>query len=206
MESITIKTEIPEGYEKACVVMLSSLCVNYCGTIKAIVVSENFDTLEKLICDMESGNRISLVKFDSTREAFDESEGIYISVLTIIDVSLSGICNMKADVNSVLEDRIKYLDELRSRCISYEALKGKAIIVFNDVIPWDGSGLHSDIEQIWWEYAKLTPFYREFQELFLECSLADEDLEKSAIRLCDEIDQIDDALKKANQIIKSMQM
>lgn len=30
--------------------------------------------------------------------------------------------------------------------------------------PWNGNCLHCDIEQLWWDYAKLTPFYNEFLE------------------------------------------
>ena len=30
--------------------------------------------------------------------------------------------------------------------------------------PWNGNCLHFDIEQLWWDYAKLTPFYNEFLE------------------------------------------
>lgn len=30
--------------------------------------------------------------------------------------------------------------------------------------PWQGNCFHCDIEQLWWDYAKMTPFYIEFME------------------------------------------
>lgn len=45
-------------------------------------------------------------------------------------------------------------------------LKDVAIVHFSGPKPWSGKGIRYDIEQLWWDYAKMTHFY---QELMEEC-------------------------------------
>lgn len=52
--------------------------------------------------------------------------------------------------------------------VRYEEVKGKVTIVhFLGNKPWDGKADRFDIEQLWWDYAEMTPFYEEMAEKFL---------------------------------------
>ena len=74
--------------------------------------------------------------------------------------------------------QVKFLDEYRYDLFSkiaydsgirYEnACKETTIIHYAGMKPWaGGEGVHYDIEQLWWDYAKYTPFYFERMEEFL---------------------------------------
>lgn len=52
--------------------------------------------------------------------------------------------------------------------IHYEDVKKETTIVhFAGMKPWEGEYVHYDIEQLWWDYARLTPFYTELMEEFI---------------------------------------
>lgn len=56
--------------------------------------------------------------------------------------------------------------------IHYEEVKeAVAIVHFAGQKPWEGQYVHYDIEQLWWDYAKLTPFYHEMMEEYLLASI-----------------------------------
>ena len=58
--------------------------------------------------------------------------------------------------------------------ITYEEMKAAvAIVHFAGAKPWDNDNFHFDIEKLWWDYAKLTPYYRSLLERFIETSLVD---------------------------------
>lgn len=58
--------------------------------------------------------------------------------------------------------------------ITYEEVKeGVAIIHFAGAKPWDNGNFHFDIERLWWEYAKKTPYYRKLLEGFVESAMTD---------------------------------
>ena len=58
--------------------------------------------------------------------------------------------------------------------IHYEEVKNQVTIVhFPGHKPWSGNTLHFDIEQLWWDYAKKTPFYIELMEEFLNQTIND---------------------------------
>lgn len=58
--------------------------------------------------------------------------------------------------------------------IHYEEVKEQVSIVhFPGYKPWSGVNLHFDIEQLWWDYARKTPFYVEFMEEFLHETIND---------------------------------
>lgn len=63
-----------------------------------------------------------------------------------------------------------------------------AIIHYAGYKPWDADNCHFDIEQIWWDYAKLTPWYHELLEMFLHEIMWNRTLE-TIISLHDVIDQ-----------------
>ncbi len=90
-------------------------------------------------------------------------------------------------------NQVKYVDEHRYDCFTryyhnrggtYEsAKKDVTILHFAGFKPWAGEFVHYDIERIWWDYAKQTPFYHELLEEFLDSSLrstlVEETLQKS---------------------------
>jgi len=73
---------------------------------------------------------------------------------------------------------VKYVDEYLydlfprfaySKGYRYQdILKETVILHFTGEKPWQGKYIHYDIEQIWWNYAKKTPFYVEFMEEFMK--------------------------------------
>lgn len=78
--------------------------------------------------------------------------------------------------------QVKFLDEYQYDLFSkiaydygirYEDVKRQTTIVhYAGMKPWQGGeGVHYDIEQLWWDYAKLTPFYFELMEDFLHSSI-----------------------------------
>ncbi len=53
--------------------------------------------------------------------------------------------------------------------IHYDELKQRGVIIhYASSKPWRGNFLHYDIEWLWWEYAKHTPFYRQLLEALRE--------------------------------------
>lgn len=53
--------------------------------------------------------------------------------------------------------------------VSYEEIKKKVTIIhFLEKKPWDGKADRYNLEQLWWDYAEMTPFYEEIAEKFLE--------------------------------------
>ncbi len=74
-------------------------------------------------------------------------------------------------------NEVKFLDEYQFNLFSrlaynndihYEDIKREtSIIHFAGMKPWEGQYVHYDIEKIWWDYAKETPFYHELLEEFV---------------------------------------
>ena len=75
-------------------------------------------------------------------------------------------------------DQVKFVDEYKydlfakiayDSGIRYEDVKKEtAIVHYAGMKPWrGGEGIHYEIEQLWWDYAKMTPFYYELMEDFL---------------------------------------
>lgn len=61
--------------------------------------------------------------------------------------------------------------------IRYEDLKKNGVIVhYASSKPWRGNFLHCDVEQLWWDYAKGTPFYRQLLEDALRENIMDSPL------------------------------
>jgi lipopolysaccharide biosynthesis glycosyltransferase len=68
--------------------------------------------------------------------------------------------------------------------ITYEEVSAQsAIIHYAADKPWTTTDYHYDIEKIWWEYAKMTSFYMELMENFVETSVCDVIVEKRMEKL-----------------------
>lgn len=78
--------------------------------------------------------------------------------------------------------QVKFLDEYQYDCfarlayslgIRYgQAKEEVSIIHFVGAKPWQGGEyVHYDIEQMWWDYAKMTPFYMELMEEYVYDSI-----------------------------------
>lgn len=82
-------------------------------------------------------------------------------------------------LNYVHAGQIKVLDKYKYQIfamqsynegIRYNKAKECVIIHYAGHKPWQGGGIHFELEKIWWDYAKLTPFFGEFLEMFVaEC-------------------------------------
>lgn len=58
--------------------------------------------------------------------------------------------------------------------VHYDEVKQAVTIIhFAGQKPWQGKYIHFDIEQLWWDYAKQTPFYYELMEEYLYDSIND---------------------------------
>ena len=85
-------------------------------------------------------------------------------------------------LNMMHDKQVKFLDEYKYNLfakiaydngIHYENVKEETTIIhYAGMKPWAG-GVHYDIEQLWWDYAKLTPFYFELLESFLHSCIND---------------------------------
>ena len=62
--------------------------------------------------------------------------------------------------------------------VTYEEVKNNvAIIHFAGDKPWANGSYHFDIEKIWWDYAKETPYYRVLLEEFVDSAMNDPSIE-----------------------------
>ena len=63
--------------------------------------------------------------------------------------------------------------------IKYETLRDKiSIIHYAWYKPWDGKVTHYNLEKLWWDYAKLTPFYIELATSFIDETISDNNAER----------------------------
>lgn len=100
---------------------------------------------------------------------------------TYIDLAESLNYQMLAPDQDLLNflhwNQVKFVDEYQYNLFSrfvynngihYQDVKKEtSIIHFAGMKPWEGEYVHYDIEQLWWDYARLTPFYIELMEEFL---------------------------------------
>lgn len=88
--------------------------------------------------------------------------------------------------------------------ITYEEVKeGTAIVHFAGAKPWDNGNFHFDIERLWWDYAKTTPYYDSLLESFVQSALSDTTVENYLLELIkqtkmqkDRLHQITEGFKK----------
>lgn len=81
--------------------------------------------------------------------------------------------------------------------ITYEEVKeGVAIIHFAGAKPWGNGNFHFDIEKLWWDYAKKTPYYRRMLEEFVSSSLTDTTVRKYVEELINNVSYQKNVLDK----------
>lgn len=111
-------------------------------------------------------------------------------------------------------NQVKFVDEyqydLFSRMayntgIHYEDVKQETTIVhYAGMKPWEGEYLHYDIEQLWWDYAKMTPFYHELLEEFLWANLNKPVVYDMVMRMSQEKRQLKEELDKSVEMCRRM--
>ena len=86
---------------------------------------------------------------------------------------------------------------------TYEEVKENAAIIhFSGNKPWNADFFHYDIQQLWWDYAKKTPFYHALLEELLHKMLFDPSLERSieaSVRKNNELQGLIDRLTEVNR-------
>ena len=118
-------------------------------------------------------------------------------------------------LNYIHYDKVKYMNweeyDLFARMAysagwRYEEVKEKnKIIHFAGAKPWNFDNTHYEIERFWWEYAALTPVYRDLMENFIEYALTNTYLEDEAIRLCNENKEFAKAITDLNDALSKLQ-
>lgn len=99
-----------------------------------------------------------------------------------------------------LFSRIAYYNGYR-----YNQVKEKTTIVhYAGVKPWEGQYIHYDIEKLWWDYAKQTPFYIELMEEFMNGCLTDPYVFDGMISLSKEKQTLATELQKSSTLCKQL--
>lgn len=103
-------------------------------------------------------------------------------------------------LNLTHHKEVKYVDEYLydlfprfayANGIHYEDVINETVILhFTGEKPWQGKYIHYDIEKIWWEYAKKTPFYQELMEEFLADCLGSSFVYDIVKRQTDELQKV----------------
>ncbi len=111
-------------------------------------------------------------------------------------------------------NQLKFVDEyqydLFSRLaynhdIHYEDVKNETTIIhFAGSKPWEGECVHYDIEQLWWDYAKKTPFYAELMEEFLHACINNPQIYNTMSTLSAEKKNLSDELKKSTALCQKL--
>lgn len=111
-------------------------------------------------------------------------------------------------------DRLRYVDanqydfyaRIGHSCgVTYEEVKQAVSIVhYVGYKPWSGEFWNYDIEQLWWDYAKKTPYYVELLEDFLHSSLYTDTMEVSLETLLKQKQELLEGMQKTTAIIKQL--
>ena len=89
--------------------------------------------------------------------------------------------------------------------MTYEQVKESAYIIhFAGDKPWNSENVHFDIEKLWWDYAKTTPFYLELLEEFLLDTLFETKVEDYIYKILDNRKKLEDGLEKAMEINRKL--
>lgn len=133
------------------------------------------------------------------------SFGYYMEILDQIkekinypDQDLLNYCHWNESI--FLESRMYNLQAKRAFTDlqwNYDYIKDNiAIVHYTGEKPWKGAGIHYNIEQLWWDYAKDVPFYKELMEEMISGILVDKkvfqyimEVEKERTQLYHIIDQ-----------------
>lgn len=80
--------------------------------------------------------------------------------------------------------------------------KDVTVIHYATAKPWQGNFLHCDIEQIWWDYAKQTPFYFELMEETLYQVMVDDTVNHYVTEIQQENQQLYQIVAQYEQILQ----
>ena len=110
--------------------------------------------------------------------------------------------------------QIKFVDEYRYDLFSkkayydgfrYEQVKKETTIIhYAGMKPWEGQYVHYDIEKLWWDYAKQTPFYTELMEEFMQDCLGDPLVYNAMTSLSEEKQNLVTELQKSTELCKHL--
>lgn len=81
-----------------------------------------------------------------------------------------------------------------------EIEKQVVILHFAGAKPWGADNVHFDIEKIWWEYAKRTPYYAALCEEFILRTMTDTTVEQLVQELMENIDTLQQNLNDSLQL------
>lgn len=111
-------------------------------------------------------------------------------------------------------NQIKFVDEYRydlfarfayNHGVTYEDVKREtAIIHFAGYKPWDGSYVHYEIEQLWWEYAQKTPYYHTLLEDFVFTCISNTAVNETIRQLISEKEQLSEELQKSSALCQKL--
>lgn len=109
---------------------------------------------------------------------------------------------------------VKYVDEVQYNLFSrfiysngfhYEDVKKETTIIhFPGIKPWEGKWVHYDIEKLWWDYAKLSPFYTDFLEKFVAECIEDPMVYNTMDSLSEEKRSLKEELEKCAGLIQKL--
>lgn len=111
-------------------------------------------------------------------------------------------------------NQIKFVDEYQYDLFSkkayndgirYEQVKEKTTIIhYAGMKPWEGQYVHYDIEKLWWDYAKHTPFYVELLEEFMWDCLGNPLVYDTMSELSEEKKKLVTELQKSTGLCKQL--
>lgn len=117
-------------------------------------------------------------------------------------------------LNYMHHHQVKYLDEYQYNLFSkfaynhgiryHEVVLETTIIHFAGMKPWEGQYIHYDIEKLWWDYAKLTPYYYELMEEFLIECIENPLIYNTIDSMAKEKEQIIYQLNKSNALVQKL--
>lgn len=117
-------------------------------------------------------------------------------------------------LNYCHHDDVKLLDPFRYNLyarraytdynLDYSYVKEHVTVVhFATSKPWQGNCFHCDIEQLWWDYAKMTPFYTDFLEQMVKETISDSTIFQYASELESENKQLYQITEQYDTILKA---
>ncbi|MCQ2081499.1 MAG: glycosyltransferase family 8 protein [Lachnospiraceae bacterium] len=116
-------------------------------------------------------------------------------------------------LNGIFWNKVGYLEDKYSvyskyafnKGSKYEDIKESACIIhFAGDKPWQGQYVHYNIEQLWWDYAKRTPFYNEFLENFVNKCINDNLIYDTLTQSLHEKEILKQELAKASVLLKRL--
>ena len=208
---MNIATALNRKYILYTGVMLHSLCMNNPVSIRAFLLhsellNEDIQLLRESLHNLDI--KIIPLKVDSDLFSSRLPRNSQWSIETYYRLMLLDL--LPADV-----DRLLYIDV--DIIINKPLTEIYAIDFGEDEIiaaidscgkkTWGADNCHFDIEQLWWDYAKATPFYIQLLEEFLQKSMTDTTVESYINDILANNRQLQDQLNKSlelNQKLLSM--